>query len=174
MIFTKTKLEGAFVIEPEKKVDERGFFARVFEKKQFDEMKLDTKLFQCSISFNKKKGTLRGMHYQLPPYEETKIVRCTKGSVYDVIIDLRRESDTYLEWFGIELSGNNHKMLYIPKGFAHGFLTLEEYTEIFYHMSDCFMPEYSRGIKWDDKKIQITWPATPIIISEKDKLYKEL
>lgn len=174
MIFTKTKLEGIFVIEPEKEEDSRGFFARTFEKKQFDEMRLDINLFQNNISFNKKKGTLRGMHYQLPPYEETKIVRCTRGSIYDVIIDLRENSETYLKWFGVELNQDNHKMLYIPKGFAHGFLTLEDDTEVFYHMSDCFVSEYARGIRWDDKKIQITWPENPSIISENDRSYKNL
>lgn len=172
MIFMETKLKGAFVIEPEKKEDDRGFFARIFEKKQFDEMGLDTNLFQSNISFNKKKGTLRGMHYQLPPYEETKIVRCTRGSIYDVIIDLRKNSDTFMKWFGIEMSEDNYKMLYISKGFAHGFLTLEDNSEVFYQMSDCFMPEYARGIRWDDKKIKIAWPEDPTVISENDHSYK--
>ena len=172
--FIETKLKGAYVIEIEKNEDGRGFFARIFERKRFSELGLDTELFQCNISFNKQKGTLRGMHYQDLPYGEVKIVRCTRGKIFDVIIDLRPDSLTYRNWFGIELSYENYKIMYIPKGFAHGFQTLEEDTEIFYHMSDCYMPEYARGIRWDDKAIGIKWPIKPTTISKNDQSYRLL
>ena len=172
MIFTESKLNGAFIIEPEKMEDERGFFARTWDKKKFVEHGLNPKLVQCSISFNKKKGTLRGMHYQVAPYEEAKLVRCTKGKIFDVIIDLRPNSKTYKEWEGIELSSENYKMLYVPKGFAHGYQTLEDNTEVFYQMSEAYMPEYAHGIRWDDKIYQISWPLKSPIISKKDLSYK--
>lgn len=172
--FIETRLKGSYVVEIEKDEDERGFFARTFEKKKFLELGLDIELFQCNISFNKQKGTLRGMHYQDSPYEEVKIVRCSRGKIFDVIIDLRPDSTTYRNWFGLELSCENYKMMYIPKGFAHGFQTLEDNTEVFYHMSDCHMPEYARGIRWDDKVINIKWPLKPTIISDKDQSYKPI
>ena len=174
MKFHETILKGAYIIEIEKTEDERGFFARTFDKKSFLKLDLETELFQCNVSFNKKAGTLRGMHYQTYPYEEVKIVRCTKGKIFDVIIDLRPDSQSYKKWFGIELSYENHKMIYIPKGFAHGFQTLEDNTEIFYHMSDCYMPEYARGISWNDKAIDIRWPINHPIISDNDKSYKSI
>lgn len=169
MIFTKTKLKGAFVIDPEKLEDERGFFARVWDKKQFRKNDLNTELAQCSISFSKKKGTLRGMHYQIHPYEEAKLIRCTRGKIYDVIIDLRPKSETFKQWFGVELDFENHKMIYIPEGFAHGFQTLENNTEIFYQMSQIHIPEYERGLRWDDPIFNIKWPIKDKIISEKDR-----
>lgn len=171
MIFNETGLKGSFVIEIEKNQDERGFFARSWDKVLFEREKLNSNLTQCNISFNKKRGTIRGMHYQAAPYAETKIVRCTKGRIFDVIIDLRKESKTFNQWEGFELSAENYKMLYVPEGFAHGFQTLEDNTEIFYQMSQTYMPDYSRGIRHDDKRFQITWPVSDPIISEKDVMW---
>jgi len=168
LIFTETQLKGAFIIEVEKLEDERGFFARTLDKKKFDEFGLNSQLLQCNISFNEIKGTIRGMHYQESPYEEIKLVRCTRGKIFDVIVDLRHDSETYQNWFGIELSVDNYKMLYVPKGFAHGFQTLENNSEVFYQMTDCYMPKFACGIRWDDKKISIKWPLPLTSISEKD------
>ena len=168
MIFTETSLKGAFIIKIEKLLDERGFFARTFEKKQLREYGLDTQLLECNISFNKLKGTIRGMHYQIKPYEESKLVRCTHSKIFDVIIDLRPKSETYRNWFGVELTADNYKMVYVPKGFAHGFQTLKNDTEVFYQMSDSFNPKYARGIRWNDKTIGINWPLKPTKISKKD------
>ena len=172
MIFTETKLKGAYVVEPKIVEDERGFFARTWDQKEFERIGLNSKLVQCNISFNKKKGTLRGMHYQLSPYQEAKLVRCTRGTIYDVIIDLKPESKTFTEWFGIELSEKNCKMLYIPEGFAHGFQTLQDDAEVFYQMSEFFRPDYARGIRWDDETFQIKWPLKPTVISKKDSSYE--
>ena len=169
MIFTETKLKGSFIIEIEKLEDERGFFARTWDQKKFEDNDLDSKLSQCSISFNKKAGTLRGMHYQAEPYQEVKLVRCTKGKIFDVIIDLRKNSKTYMNWFGIELSSHNHKMLYVPEGFAHGFQTLEDDTEVFYQISKEYKPDFARGKLWNDPVFSISWPITPPIISENDE-----
>jgi len=168
LIFTETKLKGAFVIELEKFEDERGFFARVWDKKIFVEHGLNVKLVQCSISFNKKKGTLRGLHYQQSPYEETKIIRCTRGKIFDVIIDLRLKSKTFKKWFGIELTPQNNKMLYVPKGFAHGFQALMHNTEVFYQISEFYRKKYARGFRWNDKTFGIKWPLKPTIISKTD------
>lgn len=168
MIFTETKLKGAFIIELEKKEDDRGFFARSWDQNEFKEHGLNSKLIQCSVSFNKKRGTLRGMHYQVYPHEETKLVRCTKGSMFDVIIDLRKKSETFKEWFGVDLNAENHKMLYVPEGFAHGFQTLEDNTEVFYQMSEVYVPECARGVRWDDPNFKISWPLQSPIISQKD------
>lgn len=171
MKFIETRLKGAFIIEPELIEDERGFFARTWCKKEFDARGLNSNLVQCNISFNRKKGTLRGMHYQVKPHAETKLVRCSSGSIYDVIIDLRRESPTYKKWFSVELSAHNRKALYIPEDFAHGFQTLEDNTEIFYQMSEFFHPESARGARWNDPEFGIEWPdATERIISPKDAL----
>jgi len=171
MIFSETNLKGAFIIKIEKLKDERGFFARTFERKQFREHGLDTKLFQSNISFNKQKGTIRGMHYQTKPYEESKLVCCKSGKIFDVIVDLRPKSKTYRNWFGVELTADNYKMVYVPKGFAHGFQTLKNDTEVFYQMSDNFNPGSTRGIRWDDKIIGINWPLKPTKISKKDLSY---
>jgi dTDP-4-dehydrorhamnose 3,5-epimerase len=171
VIFTQAKLHGAYIIDIEPKTDERGFFARTWCKDEFAKYNLNTNLVQCNISYNHRKGILRGMHYQAPPYEETKFVRCIKGAIYDVIIDLRENSPTYGEWFSIVLTAENRKMLYIPEGFAHGFQTLEDDTEVFYQMSEFYHPEYARGIRWDDPKFQIDWPIKHPIISEKDGSY---
>ena len=173
MIFIHTELEGAFVIEPERLSDERGFFARTWCKKEFIKNGLNPDLVQCNISFNLKKGTLRGMHYQVAPYEETKLVRCTSGAIHDVIIDLRPASLTFRQWFGIKLSSENKMMLYIPEGFCHGFLTLQNNTEIFYQMSQYYVPESSRGIRWNDPLFNIQWPNEITVISERDKNYPD-
>jgi len=172
MIFIETKLTGSFIIEPEKLIDKRGFFARTWDRKKFEEIGLNQNLVQCSISFNKMKGTLRGMHYQMTPYEEDKVVRCTKGKIFDVIIDLRAKSDTFKQWIAVELSAENYKSLYIPGGFAHGFQTLEDNTEVFYQMSQYYIPEYARGIRWNDSAFRLSWPIKPIVISEKDLSYE--
>jgi len=171
MIFNKTDFKGVFIIEIEKQTDERGFFARTWDKKKFEEHGLNSKLVQCNVSFNKEKGILRGMHYQIAPYEEAKLIRCTRGKIFDVIIDLRPESNTFKQWFGVEISDENYKMLYVPEGFAHGFQTLEDNTEVFYQMSETFMPDYARGIRYNDSIFDIKWPITPPIISEKDRIY---
>lgn len=172
MRFFKTKLKDAYIIEIDKIVDSRGFFSRTWDTEIFRDKKLTNKIVQCSISFNKKKGTLRGMHYQKKPHQETKIVRCTRGEIFDVIIDLRSNSPTYKKWFGVNLSEKNHKMLYVPKGFAHGFLTLKNNTEVFYQISEFFKPEFSNGVRWDDDVFKIDWPLKPKVISKKDLSYK--
>lgn len=173
MKFIETKLKGAFIIEPERLEDERGFFARTFCQKEFEEHGLKFQFVQCNISFNKRKGTLRGMHYQAAPYEEVKLVRCTRGATYDVIIDLRRDSSTFKKWFAVELTEENHKMLYVPEGLAHGFQTLMDNTEVFYMMSEFYHPEYTRGVRWNDPVFGIKWPADNRIISTKDQQYPD-
>jgi len=171
MIFTETELTGAYIIEIEKLEDERGFFARAWDKNIFKKNGLNPDLVQCDISFNKIKGTLRGMHYQIQPYEESKLVRCTRGMIFDVIIDLRKSSKTFKKWVSFKLSNDNYKMLYIPEGFAHGFQTLEDNTEIFYQMSQFYNPDYSKGILWNDPYFKIKWPIENPIISKKDLSY---
>jgi len=172
MIFSETALKGAFLIEPERLEDERGFFARTFCQSEFKAHGLEANIAQCNVSYNKLKGTLRGMHYQAEPKAETKLVRCTRGAIYDVIIDLRQESPTYLQWLAAELTAENRKMLYIPKGFAHGFQTLEDDTEVFYQMSEPYAPEHARGLRWDDPAFTIKWPLKDKIISKKDMGYQ--
>ena len=171
MKFIETRLKGAFIIEPERLEDERGFFARTFCQKEFEAHGLNSKIVQCNISYNKRKGTLRGMHYQAAPMAEAKLVSCTRGAIYDVIIDLRPESPTYCQWIADELNTENRKMIYIPEGFAHGFQTLEDDTEVFYHMSEFYSPEHARGVRWDDSAFGIEWPLDMKMISEKDKNY---
>lgn len=169
MIFLETALKGAYTIEIEPVRDERGHFARTWSVDEFQKFGLNTNVTQCSFSFNKERGTLRGMHYQVAPCEEAKLIRCVKGSIYDVVIDLRERSDTYKKWIGINLTENNNKMLYIPEGFAHGFLTLEENTEVFYHITGEYSPNCERGIRWNDPLFNIVWPENPKVMSEKDK-----
>jgi len=173
MLFTQTDLQDAYIVEPEKLNDDRGYFARTWCQREFQERNLDANLVQCSISFNKKKGTLRGMHLQLPPSSETKLVRCTRGAIYDVIIDLRLDSTTYLQWIAITLTAENSKALYIPKGFAHGFQTLEDNTEIFYQMSDFYSPTGAIGFRWNDPIFKIQWAEEISVISERDQQYKD-
>jgi dTDP-4-dehydrorhamnose 3,5-epimerase len=173
MIFHETKLKGVFEIRPEPIADERGFFARTWCAQEFAERRLSSKLVQCSISFNARKGTLRGVHYQAAPHAEIKVVRCTQGSMFDVAVDLRQDSPTFRQWVGITLTATNHEMLYIPEGCAHGFLTLEDNTEALYHMSEFYNPESARGARWDDPAFQIAWPAKPRVISERDRTYPD-
>jgi dTDP-4-dehydrorhamnose 3,5-epimerase len=169
MTFTETELKGAFFIELEKKVDERGFFARTWCQKEFEAHRLVRQMVQANVSFNKKKGTLRGMHYQIAPYEEAKLLRCTKGAIYDVIIDLRPDSPTYKQWIGEELKSGNYKMLYIPENFAHGLITLEDNTEVTYQVSQFYSPGSERGVRYNDPTFGIKWPIEVLIISDKDK-----
>jgi dTDP-4-dehydrorhamnose 3,5-epimerase len=173
MIFSKTAIPGAFLISLNRNDDERGFFARTFCRSEFTKHGLNSDLVQCSISFNEQRGTLRGMHFQKPPYEETKIVRCTMGAMYDVIIDLRPDSPTFRQWLSFELNAENRLMLYIPRGLAHGFLTLENNTEVFYQMFDQYVPESAVGVRWNDTAFGIKWPETPKIISVKDQDYTD-
>lgn len=173
MIFSETGLKDAFVIEPERLEDHRGFFARTWCQREFEAHGLNRLLVQCSISFNKKKGTLRGIHYQAAPHEEAKLVRCSMGSIYDVIIDLRRDSPTFKRHLGVILSAENRKMLYVPEGIAHGFLTLEDNTELFYQISEFYSPEHARGVRWNDPAFGIPWPLTPSIMSDRDRSYSD-
>jgi len=169
MKFVETKLKGAFIITPELIEDERGFFARTFCRREFEDHGLNPDLVQCNISFNHKKGTLRGMHYQIPPHAEAKLVRCTAGAILDVIVDLRQKSPTFMQWHVEELSANNHRMFYIPEGFAHGFQTLADDTELIYQHSVFYSPEHGRGIRFDDPALNITWPLAVCMISTKDQ-----
>lgn len=173
MIFTETKLSGAYIVEPERYEDERGFFARSWCQNEFAEHGLNPRLAQCNISFNKKRGTLRGMHFQAPPRAEAKLVRCTQGAIYDVIIDLRPNSATFKHWIAVTLAAENRKMLYIPENFAHGFLTLEDNTEVFYQMSEFYAPSSARGLRWDDPLFAIFWPEPVSIISQKDQQFED-
>src|SRR4030042_5331835 len=174
MIFTKSILNDAFVIDIEKKEDDRGFFARSWCRREFEAHGLNPNLAQCNISFNPQKGTLRGMHFQTAPCEEVKIVRCTRGEIYDVIIDLRPGSSTFKEWLGVTVSEEKRNMLYIPKGFAHGFLTLKDNTEVFYQMSEFYSPDHARGVRWNDPAFGILWPGKVQLISDKDRNYPDL
>jgi dTDP-4-dehydrorhamnose 3,5-epimerase len=173
MQFIPTKLQGAYIIELEKLEDERGFFARTWCEQEFANFGLDPKIVQCSISFNWKKGTLRGMHLQLPPGAETKLVRCIRGAIYDVIVDLRPNSPTFKQWIAVELTAENRKTLYIPQGFAHGFQTLEDNSEVFYQMSEFHQPELARGFRWNDPQFNIDWVENPSVISERDRQYPD-
>ncbi len=171
MVFTETKLKGAFIIEPDRIGDDRGFFARTWCQREFKDHGLSSLLVQCNISFNNKKGTLRGMHYQVSPYGEAKVVRCTAGEIFDVIIDLRPDSETFTKWLSFVLTEENRNMIYVPEGFAHGFITLIDNTEVFYQMSEFHSPEHARGIRWDDQAIGIIWPIEAAIISVRDRNY---
>lgn len=174
LIFTETKLKGAFIVEPEKLEDSRGFFGRMWCREEFKAHGLNSRLVQCSISFNATGGTLRGMHYQIPPHEEAKLVRCTKGAIFDVIIDLRPGSPTFKQWVGENLTCNNHKMMYVPEGFAHGYQTLENNTELFYQMSELYAGECVRGVRWDDPIFGIKWPpVNSRIMSSRDKEFQD-
>ncbi len=173
MIFIETELKGAFIVEPERLEDERGFFARSWCKREFETHGLNPSLVQCNISFNRKKGTLRGMHYQVAPHEEAKLVRCTAGGIYDVIIDLRPGSPTFTHWISIELTEENRKMVFIPEGCAHGSLTLQDNSEVFYQMSEFYSPDCAKGVRWNDPVFGIQWPISVTVISEKDKHYLE-
>jgi len=171
MVFKETELNGAYLINLEKNDDERGFFARSFCEKEFAAHNLTMQVKQCNISYNKKRGTLRGMHYQIAPHEEAKLVSCVRGAIYDVIIDLRLNSPTYCKWLAVELSAQNYTFFYIPKGFAHGFQTLAPDTVVLYQMSEFYYPESARGIRWNDPAFLIDWPSDNQIISVKDRAY---
>jgi len=173
MKFTETRLKGAYIIDIEPIEDERGFFARFFCHKEFEENELNPRVMQCNVSFNKKQGTLRGMHYQAAPHTEAKLIRCTRGAIYDVIIDLRPESPTFKDWFALTLIAENHTMLYVPEGFAHGFQTLEDNTEVFYQMSESYVAESARGVRWDDPAFGIKWPPDSLIIPVRDQQYSD-
>jgi dTDP-4-dehydrorhamnose 3,5-epimerase len=168
MKFIETELSGAFIIRPELAKDARGFFARVFCQREFREQGLHASLVQCNISFNREKDTLRGMHYQVAPHREAKLVRCTSGAIFDVIVDLRSDSPTFRKWLGVELSAEHRTMLYVPERFAHGYLTLTGNTEVFYQVSEFYAPSGERGVRWNDPAFGIRWPASPRVISDKD------
>ena len=173
MIFEPTILPGAYVIEPERYEDFRGSFTRVFCQKEFAAAGLEARIVQCSVSFNRRKGTLRGMHYQEAPYQEVKLVRCNRGSVYDVIVDLRRESPTFKRHFALELNEQNGTALYIPTGVAHGFQTLVDDTEVCYQMSEFYMPQFARGVRYSDPAFGIRWPIADPIILDRDATYPD-
>jgi dTDP-4-dehydrorhamnose 3,5-epimerase len=174
MIFKETKLKGSFEIELEKTNDERGFFARSFCKREFTDQGLETSVAQSNISYNKRRATLRGMHYQVHPHSEAKLVSCTSGAMFDVIIDLRRYSPTYMGWLGIKLTAETNSMLYVPEEFAHGFQTLQEDTTVCYNMFEFYHPECARGIRWNDPAFNIKWPfSAPALISEQDQSYED-
>jgi dTDP-4-dehydrorhamnose 3,5-epimerase len=173
VIFTETELPGAFVVDLERRGDERGFFARAWDVNEFAEQGLATTTVQCNVSFNVRKGTLRGMHYQEAPHAEAKLVRCTRGAIFDVIIDLRRNSPTYTKWVGVDLTDENRRMLYVPEGFAHGYQTLLDEVETFYQVSEFYTPAAERGVRWDDAVFGIDWPLEPSSISPKDAAWPD-
>lgn len=173
MKFSETALKGAFIIEPERIEDERGFFARTFCRREFEARGLNPDLVQCSISFNHQRATLRGMHYQSAPHAEAKLVRCTRGAIYDVIIDLRPQSPTFRRWVAVDISAENHLMVYVPEGFAHGFQTLQDETEVSYHISEFYSPERARGVRWNDPAFAIGWPIADPVISARDQTHPE-
>ena len=173
MLFTPTQLDGVVIIDMELIEDERGWFARSFCQHEFEEHNLNPCVAQCNVSFNAKAGTLRGMHYQESPHGEAKLIRCTRGSIYDVLLDVRADSPTFKQWVSVELSQDNHRMVYAAEGLAHGFQTLEDNTEVFYEMSEFYHPESGRGIRWDDPAFRITWPLPNPILSERDRSYPD-
>jgi dTDP-4-dehydrorhamnose 3,5-epimerase len=174
MIFRETPIAGAYVIELEPRVDERGSFARTFDASEFAARGLDTRVVQCNTSANVRAGTLRGLHYQLPPHAESKLVRCVRGSIYDVIVDLRPDSQTYCDWHGVELSASNLRMLFVPVGLAHGFQTLEDDTEVLYQMSEEHSAAHARGVRWDDPLFAIEWPpVAERTISQRDREFAD-
>ena len=173
MKLVSTPLAGSYVIELEPAFDERGFFARTWCREEFAAHGLNPGLSQCSLSWNKRKGTLRGMHYQDAPYQEAKLVHCSAGSIYDVILDLRPESVTFKQWFAVELSPANHKMLYVPEGFAHGFQVLEDNSTVFYQITEAYRSECSRGVRWNDPQFKICWPIAEPILSPRDAAFPD-
>jgi len=173
MLFNKTPLDGAYTIDLDKKGDDRGFFARFFCTEEFKQHGLDQHYVQVNNSLSAYKGTLRGMHYQLAPKAESKLVRCIKGALYDVILDLREGSPTFGQWYGTELTAENRKMMYVPKGFGHGFITLSDDTEALYMVSEFYAPQLERGIRWNDPRFNIQWPIAPKIVSDKDSAHPD-
>ena len=173
MIFLETKLPGVFETHLEAKTDERGFFARTWCQQEFEAQGLNYRLVQCSLSFNRRKGTLRGLHYQVAPHEESKLICCTKGAIYDVVLDLRPQSRTYKDWIAVVLRAEERNMIYVPEGCAHGFLTLEDKSEVNYQMSEFWNAESARGVRWDDPAFRIRWPERVEVISERDRTYPD-
>src|SRR6266550_466507 len=169
MIFTETPLKGAFLIDLEKRGDDRGFFARAFCESEFGANKLSNRFVQINNSLSAQRGTLRGMHYQLAPKAETKVVRCIRGGLFDVILDLRKDSPTFGQSFGAELTAENRRMMYVPKGFAHGFITLSDNAEAFYFVDEFYAPQSERGVRWNDPRFGIKWPMMPVVLSDKDR-----
>ena len=169
MIFSKTELADLWIVEPEKHSDDRGYFARIFCEQEFARYGLPTNFVQANMSHNYQRGTLRGLHFQHEPYAEDKLVRCFSGSIFDVAVDLRPDFQTFRQWFGVELSGQNGRALLVPKGFAHGFITLQDNTLVSYMVSQCYQSAYESGIRWDDSAIGVQWPIEPILISDKDR-----
>jgi dTDP-4-dehydrorhamnose 3,5-epimerase len=174
MIFTEIPLAGAFIVDIDPTTDERGFFARTFCAEEFAQYGFDAATLECSASFNAGKGTLRGMHYQAPPHAEDKLVRCTAGAIFDVIVDIRSGSPSYGKWFGAELTASNRRALFAPKGFAHGFISLADATEVLYMISARHAPEAACGFLWSDPKVGIEWPMRPVVISARDAAYQPL
>lgn len=168
MKFIESNIKGAVIVRPDLIEDERGFFARTFCRREFEKRGLNPDMVQCNISFNKSKGTLRGLHYQAAPDAEAKLVRCTAGAIYDVIVDLRRESPTFMQWFSVELTDENRLQLYVPEGFAHGYQTLTSNTEVAYQVSAFYSPGNEQGVRWNDPVFGISWPLAVAVISEKD------
>jgi len=173
MIFTKTPLAGAYLVDLEKRGDERGFFARAFCEREFAAHGLPARFVQVNNSLSAQRGTLRGMHYQLAPKAETKLVRCIRGALFDVILDLRRDSPTFGHSFGAELSAENRRMMVVPQGFAHGFITLADHSEAFYFVDEFYAPELERGVRWDDPRFAISWPLEPAVLSDKDRAHRD-
>ena len=174
MKFLPTPLAGAYIVELERLEDERGFFARSFCEEEFRKHGLRPGIAQCNVSWNRRRGTLRGLHFQAIPHEEAKVVRCTRGAVWDVVVDLRDGSATRRRWHAVELSAENRRALYVPEGFAHGFQTLAEDSEVLYQMSESYYPELARGVRWDDPRLGIKWPLPDPILSERDRSYAPL
>jgi dTDP-4-dehydrorhamnose 3,5-epimerase len=173
MIFTETELPGAFIIEPSVFPDDRGWFATTWNYEEFAQRGLAARFVQANTSFNKRRGTLRGMHFQIEPYQETKLVRCNVGAIYDVIVDLREDSPTFRQWTGVELTSSNRRGLYVPEGFAHGFQTLEDNSEVAYQISEYYQPEASSGVRWNDPAFGITWRGEVTSISERDRTHPD-
>ena len=168
MNFNSTDIDGLYYVDIDRLKDQRGFFGRAFCRQEFEEIGLDSEICQANISYNKSAGTLRGMHYQKHPYQESKFIRCIRGSIYDVVIDLRKDSPTYCHSFGIELNDENRTALFVPKDFAHGFVTLADDTEVIYMVSQSYVPNAEEGIRWDDPFFAIDWPINPSLVSPKD------
>jgi dTDP-4-dehydrorhamnose 3,5-epimerase len=173
MIFTELALKGAYLLELTPVHDDRGFFARTWCQQEFSSYGLNPSFVQCSTSYNKLRGTLRGMHFQLPPHQEAKLIRCVQGAIYDVVVDLRPQSDTFGNWYGIELSATNRKAIYVPAGFAHGFLTLSDDAEVLYQISEYFHQDSASGFRWDDSRFGIQWPIEITTMSLRDKNYPD-
>jgi dTDP-4-dehydrorhamnose 3,5-epimerase len=173
VIFQETSLKGVYIVDVDRRADARGFFARTWCQKEAKELGLNPEVAQCNVSFNARRGTLRGLHYQVAPHQEAKLVRCTMGAIFDVAVDLRRDSPTYRQYFGQVLTADSRRSLYIPEDFAHGFLTLEDATEVAYQMSRMYAPEASRGIRWDDPAFAIEWPSRPEVMSDRDRHYPD-